>query len=193
MQGYSYPRGGAFIEAVEMDCVGCGMCEMACSMKHFGVINKNWGRVQVIKYMLPLPKAIQTTCTQCPAEERECEKACPLNPKAIYYDSETRHMVVNADTCAGKACLACVEACPSAAVRFVEDASPVVFVCDLCDIGNTGDRKPECVEVCQYNALRFRNNTPEDNWRIHADEKAELIARRMYPLPKTAMATEWRL
>jgi Fe-S-cluster-containing hydrogenase component 2 len=167
---------------------------MACSMKHFGVINKDWARVHVAKFMLPLPKAIQVTCSQCPAEERECEKACPLTPVAITYDTKTRHMVVDAQRCAGKACLACVKACPSGAVKFVEAASPVVFVCDMCDIDNTGDRKPECANVCQYNALRIRNNTPSDNWRLSMDEKADLIARRLYPLAKTEMAHPgWRM
>jgi carbon-monoxide dehydrogenase iron sulfur subunit len=191
---WSYPNGAAFIEPVEQNCVGCGACEMACSMKHFGVINKDWARVHVAKFMLPLPKAIQVTCVQCQAEERECEKACPIKPAAITYDSKTRHMVVNTQTCAGKACLACTKACPSGAVKFVEAASDVVFVCDMCDIGNTGARKPECVDVCQYNALRIRNNTPADNWRLSMDEKAELLARRLYPLANTEMANPgWRM
>ena len=193
MENYPYPGGAAFIEPYEQNCVGCGACEMACSMKHFGVINKDWSRVRVVKFMLPLPKAIQTTCVQCLAEERECEKACPLVPKAITYDSKTRHMVVDAVRCAGKTCLACVKACEAGAVRFVPEASDVVFVCDMCDVGNTGDRKPECVDACVYGALRIRNNTPADNWRKSLEEKADLLAERLYPLAKNEMANPgWR-
>jgi carbon-monoxide dehydrogenase iron sulfur subunit len=192
MQNYDFPRSG-YIEPVEQLCVGCGMCELACAMQHFGVMNKDFARVRVTKYMLPLPKAIQSTCVQCAAEERECEKACPLNPKAIYFDDETGHMVVNKDTCAGAACLACVEACPAESVHFNPDATDVVFVCDLCDIDNTGNIQPQCVEVCNYGALVIGSKTPRDCWRVHSDEKAELMARRMYPLSKTEMATEWRM
>jgi NAD-dependent dihydropyrimidine dehydrogenase PreA subunit len=59
------PIGAAYVECEEMKCVGCGICQMACSMKHFGVINKELARIQVCKYLLPLPKAVQVTCVQC--------------------------------------------------------------------------------------------------------------------------------
>ena len=193
MENYSYPSGTAWIEPVEMNCVGCGACEMACSMKHFGVINREWSRVSVMKFLLPLPKAIQVTCVACQTEERECEKSCPVNPPAITWDSDLKHMVVDADRCAGKACLACVTACNGGAVKFDETVSDVVFVCDLCDVDRTGVRDPECIKVCPYNALRFRNNTPADKWRMSADEKADRIATRLYPLPKTAMGSVWRM
>src|SRR3972149_5730831 len=75
---YPYPEGAAYIECDELKCVGCGICQMACSMDHFGVINKGLARIQVRKYLLPLPKAVQVTCLQCPPQERECEKTCPL-------------------------------------------------------------------------------------------------------------------
>ena len=83
MENYPNPVGAAFIECEEMKCVGCGICQMACSMKHFGVINKELARIQVRKYLLPLPKAVQVTCVQCREEERECEMACPVKPSAI--------------------------------------------------------------------------------------------------------------
>ena len=98
-ENYPYPTGAAFIECDEMKCVGCGICQMACSMKHFGVINKELARIQVRKYLLPLPKAVQVTCVQCPDGERECEKACPVSPPAIYFDKDLLHMVVAQDKC----------------------------------------------------------------------------------------------
>ena len=42
MENYPYPGGKASIETVEMLCVGCGICQMACSMHHFNVINKDF-------------------------------------------------------------------------------------------------------------------------------------------------------
>src|SRR4030042_1243103 len=102
MENYPFPIGPAFIECQEMKCVGCGICQMACSVKHFGVINKELARIQVRKYLLPLPKAVQVTCVQCPDEERECEKACPLDPPAIYFDKDLRHMVSARESCLGE-------------------------------------------------------------------------------------------
>jgi carbon-monoxide dehydrogenase iron sulfur subunit len=190
MENYPYPTGAAYIECVEMKCVGCGICEMACAMNHFGVINKDLARIQVRKYMLPLPKAVQVTCAQCPEQERECQKACPVDPPAIYFDEDTLHMVIDKETCLGEKCMQCQEACSAKAVRIYPSVSPIPFVCDLCDTENTGNRDPQCVNVCPYGALNFTSTTMRFNYvnhdiyRKHADEKAELIAKRMYPLPK---------
>jgi Fe-S-cluster-containing hydrogenase component 2 len=200
VEHYPFPRGSAFIECDEMKCVGCGICQMACSMMHFGVINKDLARIQVRKYLLPLPKAVQVTCVQCSDEERECEKACPVSPPAIYFDKNTLHMVIDADRCLGEGCLKCREACNARAVRFYPEVSPTPFVCDLCDTTNSGHRNPQCVNVCPYNALyylisvehRFGIAT-QDTTRKHADEKADLISKRLYPLPKESMGYPgWR-
>ena len=186
-----YPAGEAYIECDEMKCTGCGICQMACSMKHFGVINKELSRIQVRKYILPLPKAIQVTCAQCPDNERECETACPVTPPAIYYDSKTRHMVIEEDRCLDQKCLRCRDACSSQAIRIYPSVSSKPFVCDLCDMDNTGDTKPECVDVCPFGAVNFleRIEFPSmyesnDIMRRHADEKADLISKRLYPLTK---------
>ena len=190
-ENYPYPVKDAFIECDEMKCTGCGICMMACSMKHFGVINKELSRIQVRKYLLPLPKAVQVTCAQCLDEERECEKACPLKPPAIYYDKALLHMVIAEDRCLGEKCLLCRKACSAKAIRIYPSVSPKPFVCDLCDIEKTGNRQPECVNVCPFGALNFMERiefpsvyTANDIMRKHADEKAELIAKRLYPLLK---------
>jgi Fe-S-cluster-containing hydrogenase component 2 len=201
-ENYPYPAGAAFIECDEMKCVGCGICQMACSMKHFGVINKELARIQVRKYLLPLPKAVQVTCVQCPDEkERECEKACPVSPPAIYFDQDLLHMVIAGDRCLGEQCRQCLEACPSQAIRIYPSVSPVPFVCDLCDTENNGNREPECVNVCPHGALHFLSNREQFYatysvqyiYRKHADEKAALIARRLYPLTRESMGYPgWR-
>ncbi|MFC1869995.1 hypothetical protein ACFLYE_01840 [Chloroflexota bacterium] len=192
-ENYPYPEGAAFIECDEMKCVGCGICQMACSIKHFGVINKDLSRIQIRKYLLPLPKAVQVTCVQCPPQERECEKACPLTPPAIYFNKDLLHMVVDEERCLGEKCLSCRRACSAQAIRIYPAVSSKPFVCDLCDTGNTGDRNPQCVNVCPYSALYFKSTVVRwgfsihDTMRKHADEKAELIAKRLYPLTKKSM------
>jgi Fe-S-cluster-containing hydrogenase component 2 len=198
-ENYPYPKGDAFIECDEMKCVGCGICQMACSMKHFGVINKELARIQVRKYLLPLPKAVQVVCVQCPDEERVCEKTCPLNPPAIYFDKDLRHMVVARERCLGENCLQCLEACSAKAIRVYPSVSPTPFVCDLCDTENNGKRDPQCVNVCPYGALYFVSSldrfgySVQDLIRIHADEKAEMIGKRLYPLTKKVVAYPgWR-
>lgn len=195
---YPHPRGAALIECDEMRCTGCGICQMACSMQHFGVINKDLARIQVGKYLLPVSKAIQLTCSQCQDEERKCQPACPVDPPAIYYDKNTLHMVIDKERCLGETCLKCREACTAKAIRNHPTLSPIPFVCDLCDIGNNGNRNPQCVNVCPTEALYFKDlevfGYPlRDYVRKHPDEKAELIAKRLYPLPKDSMwQPKWR-
>ncbi len=188
---YPAPTGVAFIDSDVMKCTGCGLCAEACSMHHFGVINKDFSRIYVRKFLLPLPKAIVVTCSQCQAEERLCEKACPITPPAIYFDEKTLHMVVNEETCTG--CLACQEACGTEAIRFNPDLSILPLVCDLCDVDNTGERNPQCVEICPTTALYFhdkddRGRPLRDSFRRSADEKADMVARRLYPLTRDSLA-----
>ncbi len=198
-ENYPNPVGAAFIECDEMKCVGCGICQMACSMQHYGVINKDLSRIQVRKYLLPLPKAVQVTCTQCPPEERECEKACPVDPPVIYLDKDSLHLVIDTERCLGEKCLLCQRACSANAIRIYPSVSPIPFVCDLCDTENTGDRNPQCVNVCPCGALYYKSSAARfgysihDVMRKHADEKAELIAKRLYPLTKESMGNPgWR-
>lgn len=199
-ENYPYPSGAAFIECDELKCVGCGICQMACSMRHFGVINKELSRIQVRKYLVPLPKAVQVTCVQCPPEERECEKACPLKKSpAIYFDKDSLHMVVDEERCLGQKCLLCRKACSANAIRVYPSRTPNPFLCDLCDPENSGNREPQCVNVCPYGALYFKSSSERygylmnDIMRKHADEKAELIAKRLYPLKRESMFNpRWR-
>lgn len=193
---YPPPNGVAFIDADVMKCIGCGLCAEACSMEHFGVINKDFARIYVRKFLLPLPKAIVVTCSQCQAEERPCEKACPVSPPAIYFDEKTLHMVIDKERCTG--CLLCQEACGTEAIRYNPDASDTPFVCDLCDTNNTGERNPQCVQICPTTALYFhdqneRGRPLRDTFRRSADEKADMVARRLYPLTRESLAFPvWR-
>ena len=191
---YLYPSGVATVETDEAKCTGCLNCSLACSMKHFGVLNKDLGRIQTRMYLTPLIKAFHTTCSQCDPPERECDTVCPTDPKSIYFDEETLHMVIDYDTCLGEGCLLCREACSAKAIRFLKGENIVgtlqsskPFVCDLCDTENTGDRDPECIKVCPTDALYFKNEDDRgrpirDVLRRHPDEKAKWWGQRLYPM-----------
>lgn len=187
---YPPPTGVAFIDSDVMKCVGCGLCAEACSMKHFGVINKDFARIYVRKFLLPLPKAITVTCCQCQEEERPCQSACPVSPPAIYFDKKTMHMVVDRERCTG--CLLCRKACGTEAINYNPDASEKPMVCDLCDTDNSGRRDPQCVKICPTTALYFQNQEERgrplrDMSRRSAHEKAEMVSKRLYPLPKNSI------
>ncbi len=177
------PKGVALIQARWDLCIGCGACEIACSMFHYGVINRELSRIKIFRYHLPIPKSVQNVCSQCSEKERECQKACPVDPPVIHYDKEKFHMVVDEDRCLGSSCGQCASACPAAVPRFYPPGQDYSMVCDLCE--RDGARKPQCVEICPHFALEFMApQFPQHLERIHPDEKAAYLAKRLYPLPK---------
>ncbi len=178
-----FPKGIALIECRWDLCIGCGLCEIACSLKHFGVINRELSRIRIFRYLLPVPKSVQNLCCQCSEEERECQKACPLDPPVIYYDKEKLHMSVDTERCVGSSCRQCQEACPAHVPSFFPPTADYPLLCDLCE--TEGNRKPQCVEVCPNYALEYMTpRFPQHLERVHPDQKAEYLSKRLYPLPK---------
>ncbi len=176
-------KGVAYISQRWDLCVSCGLCEVACSMFHHEVINRELSRVRVYRYFTPLPKGFPVICCQCRREERECEKACPIKPPVIHYDEEDHHMKVDIDRCLGKKCGRCRQACPAQIPRFYPPLANYSIVCDLCE--KDGERKPQCVIVCPTGALEFKSpEFPQHMERIHPNERAEIIAKKFYPLAK---------
>lgn len=183
IENLPFPEGSAYIQARWDLCIGCGMCEIACSMYHYGVMNRELSRIRIYRYLLPLPKSVQNVCCQCPEQERECEKACPLDPPAIYYDEKLFHMKMDKDRCSGHKCSKCQEACPAKVPRFYPPEHDYAMICDLCE--KEGERRPQCIEVCPTSALEFLPPLfPQHLDRVHPDEKAECLSKRLYPLPK---------
>lgn len=178
-----FPGGIAYIQARWDLCIGCGVCELACSMFHYGVLTRELSRIRIYRYLTPVPKAVQNVCVQCPPKERECEKACPLDPPAIYYDTKEYHMSVDTDRCLGSFCALCHKACPAEIPRHFPPQHDYPLVCDLCE--KNGQRRPQCVEACPAYALEFMEPMfPQHLERIHPDEKAVCLSKRLYPLSR---------
>ena len=116
-------------------CVGCQMCEMACSLTHEGVINPYMGRIKV--NLIREEGVIEPTiCRHC--NPAPCEEACTA--KALYR-APNMPWVVTLDRDKCNQCHSCVDACPFGAAQIGPQGE--VLKCDLCG-GN-----PSCVQVCQ--------------------------------------------
>ena len=123
-------------------CSGCRLCELACSIKHFGVINPELSRIRVLRFYPGID--IPTYCRQCP--EHPCIDVCPVG--ALSVSDKTGAIVVDKEKCIK--CGMCAKVCPAEAIRYhPEEGWPLI--CDLCGL------EPECAKICPQGALDWGN------------------------------------
>ena len=102
----------------------------------------------------------------------------------IHYDQDRGHMVIDEERCLGWRCSKCRKACPADVPKFYPPDHDHCMVCDLCE-QEDGRRRPQCVEACPAEALDFLSpKFPHHLERIHPDQKADSLAKRLYPLPR---------
>ena len=104
-------------------CSGCRICELACSIHHFGVNNPKKSAVRVlVTYPQPVVR-MPIVCSQCKIPV--CADACPVG-------ALTRSGgVVHLDKSVCISCMKCVEACPFGAM-FAHEEIDNPIKCDLC-------------------------------------------------------------
>ncbi len=129
-----------FLSVNPEKCVGCSICEFACSLEKEGILNPVKSRIRIIRG--PPFIHLATTCRQC--EDTPCIRACPK--EALYRSKETGAILVDDEKCDG--CKWCLEACEYGAITYDKSAK-TVRICDLCD-GN-----PKCKEICPEEAIDF--------------------------------------
>jgi len=123
-------------------CVGCGICEYACSYEREGVFNPLRSRIQFVKIGLYSNMAV--TCRKC--ENPPCVSSCP--EKALIQRKDGL-IVVDEEKCNG--CGWCIEACDFGAIS-LHPETKIALICDLCGacecLGG-----PKCIEWCPEGAL----------------------------------------
>jgi Fe-S-cluster-containing hydrogenase component 2 len=128
-------------------CIGCKLCQLACSAKHEEVFNPTLARLQISslyndkngEQMLEVKGAVCTNCL-------ECVKACPV--EAISFSRVG--IILNEEKCNG--CMMCQEACPE---NVIIGKGDVVGICNMCG-GN-----PACVQWCPREALTVNQSVEE--------------------------------
>lgn len=123
-------------------CSGCRLCELACVLRHEGIIWPEASRISVFEFAPGV--LIPHLCMQC--YDYPCVKACPTD--ALYVDQKTGAVKVDGGKCI--LCRKCVEACPARIPKVVK-GKKYVILCDLCD------GSPECVKACEvagFHALK---------------------------------------
>ncbi len=129
-----------FVSGDPAKCVGCSVCEYACSMEKEKTYNPTKSRIRAVRLNPFVNLAV--ACRLC--EDAPCIAACPRD--ALSRSEETGIILVDEEKCNG--CGWCIEACDYGAIQ-LHPEKRVVFTCDLCG------GSPKCVEWCPEEALDF--------------------------------------
>jgi len=158
-----------FVSADPEKCVGCAVCEYACSFEKEKLYNPLKSRIRVVR-LHPLVN-LSVTCRLC--EDPPCVAACPRD--ALKQSEETGVIMVDEDKCNG--CGWCIEACDYGAITLHPETKKV-FLCDLCK----DKEKPQCVAWCPEEALDFvTSDTLAQKARITAVKKLFQEAMKTTP------------
>jgi carbon-monoxide dehydrogenase iron sulfur subunit len=139
------PQDRKFVSSDPDKCIGCCVCEYACSMTKEKTFNPTKSRIRALR-LGPLNN-LAVTCRHC--EDPACVAACPR--EALSQEENTGIIMVDEDACNG--CAWCVSACQFGAMM-VHPERKVVFTCDSCKDEPDG---PQCVKWCPEEALTFVN------------------------------------
>jgi len=172
----SAKSGRAFVSVDPSKCIGCGLCEFACTLeKGEQVWNPIRSRIRVVR-MAPMFN-FALSCRGC--DDARCVKSCP--EKAIT-QSETNHLlIIDEKKCKG--CDWCVQACPRGGITINADTGKAVS-CNLCE----GD--PQCVKVCPEEALEIVDSDEAADKRF-SDALAKLPAQTEH-LTKLVNNKDWK-
>jgi anaerobic carbon-monoxide dehydrogenase iron sulfur subunit len=134
-----------FVVSDPEKCVGCGVCEYACSMVNEKTFNPDKSRIRVTR-LGPLVN-MAVSCRKC--EDPNCVASCPKN--ALSQEESTGTIRVDEHACNG--CGWCISACQFGAIN-LHPETKIAFTCNSCT--DTDDKgEPQCVQWCPTGALQY--------------------------------------
>ena len=136
-----------YINCDATKCVGCQLCEYACSFTKNGDYNTYRSRIRTVRVDEILIMAI--ACRTC--ENAPCVIACTRD--ALTQDPETGIIRLDPNRCNG--CAWCIEACEFGAISI----NPHTKLAEFCDQCKDLEDGPQCVKWCPKEAPTL--TTPE--------------------------------
>ena len=140
------------IIAKEEICMGCGLCEVYCTVQHsktkdiIKAYKKETPRsISRVRLEISKPISFAIQCRHC--ENAPCVTACLSG--AMTEDKETGLIKHDKDKCIG--CWTCVMVCPYGALK-MDVSGKVVAKCDVCQELES----PACVANCPNRALTIK-------------------------------------
>jgi len=140
------------ILANEKVCMGCGLCEVYCTVQHskskdlLKAYNKEKPRaLSRVRLEVSKPISFAIQCRHC--EDAPCATACLSG--AMKRNAKTGLVTHDENKCIG--CWTCVMVCTYGALR-MDVSGKIVAKCDLCHELET----PVCVANCPNEALTLK-------------------------------------
>jgi Fe-S-cluster-containing hydrogenase component 2 len=165
-----------FVSVDPGKCIGCGLCEYACTVeKGEGIWNPVHSRIRVVR-MAPVFN-FALTCRGC--QDARCVKACP--ERAISQAESTGLLIIDESRCKG--CDWCVQACEHGGITIHSDTGKAI-ACNLCE------GEPKCVEACPEEALEIVDSDEAAEKRFN-DALANLPAQTE-KLTATVKSKDWK-
>ncbi|MCK4862819.1 MAG: 4Fe-4S dicluster domain-containing protein [Dehalococcoidales bacterium] len=132
-------------------CIGCGLCEVYCRLKH----SKSKDLIKAYKKEIPRPLSrlrvdesgivsLSVRCQHC--DDAPCIRACLTG--ALSRDPSTSLVMVDEERCIG--CGTCTLACPLGVPK-LDTSQKKMVKCDLCQ----DEELPVCVANCPNEALLY--------------------------------------
>jgi TPP-dependent indolepyruvate ferredoxin oxidoreductase alpha subunit len=134
---YALNMTNQYVNCDNEKCVGCDICEYACSFEKEKIFNPLKSRIRSIRINQTFNTAV--TCKAC--LNAPCINACPENAIS---QTENGTIVIDEQKCKG--CDWCIDACQYGALT-LHQSSHKAIVCDLCG------GEPKCIPACPESAL----------------------------------------
>lgn len=135
-----------FISCDADKCIGCQVCEYACSAEKEKTFNPIKSRIRTIR--LDVFSNIAIACRAC--KDPPCISACPKD--ALIQSKKTSVVTVDETKCDG--CGWCIEACEYGTITLHPNTHKAI-ICDACN------GEPKCIEACPEAALTFRGRSSD--------------------------------
>jgi Fe-S-cluster-containing hydrogenase component 2 len=172
----SVKSGRSFVSVDPSKCIGCGLCEFACTLeKGEQVWNPIRSRIRVVR-MAPMFN-FALSCRGC--DDARCVKACP--EKAIVQSEVNRLLVIDEKKCKG--CDWCVQACPRGGIT-IHTGTGKAIACNLCE------GAPKCVDICPECALDIVSSDEEADKRFN--DALENLPATTEKLTRQIRDKEWK-
>lgn len=155
-QPLTHESGRVYLHVELERCIGCESCEAVCGYLY--------GAPRIQMGTTAEGELIPIACEHC--DEAHCLRACPEH---AIHRAPSGAVILQPELCHG--CMACLNACPKAAISVPSLKAKPLDKCDLCEKRRAEGLQPACHVICPCAAILVGTKEQiEAELRKQADE-----------------------